>query len=226
MTGVDSRRVSEGLKKLGLARNEKKETVFVTDIQNEVFISMAIGDGSIFKGKANKNYRMNLAHCEAQKEYFIEKYEIVKSFIGVEYKFHNCYDARTNKFYPYYKIQTKTSKYFTGLYERFYKDGKKIIPANLIDDITPRILAYKFFDDGYTMDRRGYGISMNDYDDESLENFSKILIEKFGIESTIHKSGITYIPIKFKESFKKLVIPYATSDVLYKLGELMGTPNE
>lgn len=226
MTGIDPRRVSERLKKLGLRRNERMVNTSVTQLQHEVFISMTIGDGSIFKGQGNKNYRMNLAHCEAQKEYFLEKYEIIRDFIQVDYKFHEGYDKRTGKCYPYYKIQTKTNPYFTGLRERFYEDGKKIIPLDLLRDITPRVLAYKFFDDGYDCPGRGYCISMNDYDEVSLKNFSTILLERFGIETTVHSAGITYIPLRFREYFKELVIPYATSDVLYKLGEFMGTPSD
>ena len=221
---VDSRRVSDLLKKLGLRSNKQIFNESVTEIQNEVFVSMAIGDGSIYRSRGNINYRMNLAHCEKQKEYFITKYKIIQSFIGVDYTFNTQYDKRTEKEYYHYKLQTKVNPYFTRLYERFYKDGKKVIPSDLIDDITPRILAYKYFDDGSKI-RKAHQIAMNGYDEESILNFIMILKKKFGIESTKHSGGAIYIPKRCSQKFIKIIKPYATSDVLYKLGELMETPN-
>ena len=222
---LDSRRVSDLLKELGLSSNKRKFNENVTTLQNEVFISMAIGDGCIFKGEGNTNYRMNLAHCEKQKGYFLEKYNIIKNFIGVDYKFYSNLDRRTGKVYNHYRIQTKANPYFTRLYERFYKDGKKIIPSSLADDMTPRILAYKYFDDGNKI-RDAHQIAMNDFDDKSIINFRSILLEKFGIGSTLQAGGTVYIPKKYSQDFIRIVKPFATSDVLYKLGELMETPND
>lgn len=222
--GIDSRRVYDLLKKLGLKSNSRKFNESVTDLQNEVFISMSIGDGCIFKSKGNKNYRMNLAHSEKQKEYFLGKYNIIKDFIGVDYKFYSNYDSRTKNTYYYYKLQTRVNPYFTRLYDRFYKNGKKIIPKDLINDITARILAYKYFDDGNKI-RDAHQIAMHDFDKESISNFREILLEKFGLGSTVHARGVIYIPKKYSQDFIRIIKPYATSDVLYKLGELMGTPN-
>lgn len=222
---LDGRRVSDLLKKLGLKSNKRKFNESVTTLQEEVFISMAIGDGCIFKSKGNTNYRMNLAHCEKQKGYFLEKYNIIKSFIGVNYKFYSSLDKRTGKVYHHYKLQTKVNPYFSRLYRRFYKDGKKIIPSSLADDITPRILAYKYFDDGNKV-RSAHQIAMNDFDEESINNFRDILLNKFGIASTFQAGGTIYIPKKYSQDFIRIVKPFATSDVLYKLGELMENPNE
>lgn len=214
---LDSRRLSDQLKKLGLKRNEKIYNETPTKLQHEVFISLVIGDGSIYKTKGNKNYRMNLAHSLKQREYFLEKYNILKSFIDVEYREESQVHNKSKKEYFYLKFQTRVNPYYTKLHDRFYRGKKKIIPGDLIEDITPRILAYKYFDDGYKM-RKAYYISMDDYDKRSVYNFQKILLDKFGISTTLHDKGKKiYIPTKDALKFKNIISEFATNDLLYKL---------
>ena len=71
--GVDSRRVSDRLKALGLKRNKRRFNDQPTEEQEKVFISMFIGDGAIYKSKGNKNYRINLAHSDKQKDSLLMK---------------------------------------------------------------------------------------------------------------------------------------------------------
>ena len=220
--GIDNRRVSDLIKKLGLAKNERMFNDKPSESQHEVFISMVIGDGCIFKSERNTNYRMNLAHQVSQKDYFVEKYNQIKEFVGVDYKYVEQYDKRTKKTYAYYKIQTKVNPYFTRLYNEWYRDGKKIITESIFGELTDKVLAYKFFDDGW-LSGSGYSIAMNDYDEGSVETFRKALFVNFGIETSLHQKGsVIYIPAKFKLKFRSIVIKHATEDVLYKLGELTG----
>lgn len=223
--GLNDRRISDLVRKNGLVPNKRKFNETPSELQHEVFISCVIGDGCIFKSKENKNYRMNLAHSEKQKYYFFEKYEIVKDFVGVEWKLVSQYDKRTKKVYNAYKIQSKVNPYFTRLYKKWYRDGKKIIIPDLFKEMTPRVLAYKFFDDGNRVGS-GYSIAMDDYDPESVAIFRNVLLEKNGIKTNLHNGGKkVYIPSAYRESFKEIVLPYATKDVLYKLGEFRESPN-
>lgn len=220
--GIDQRRISELLKKLDLKKNNRVFNDQPTSEEEEVLLSCIMGDGCLFKNKENINYRMNLAHSEKQKEYFLMKYEAVKEFIGVDYKFVSQFNKKTNKTYYAYKFQSKVNPYFTIMYDKWYKNGKKIMPSDIKKVLTPKLLAYKFFDDGF-LTVSGFSISMDDYDKESVSNYRNAILENFGIETNIHKGGkVIYIPSSQKEKFKKLVIPYATKDVLYKLGELTG----
>lgn len=220
--GIDHRRINELLKKLDLKTNVQVFNDLPTSEEEEVLLSCIMGDGCLFKSKENINYRMNLAHSEKQKEYFIRKYEAVKDFVGVDYKFVSQFNKKTKKTYYAYKFQSKVNPYFTRMYDKWYKNGKKIMPSDVKEVLTPKLLAYKFFDDGY-LNVSGYSISMDDYDIGSVSNYRNAMLENFGIETNIHMGGKKiYIPSSQKEKFKNLVIPYATKDVLYKLGELTG----
>lgn len=222
IVGVDQRRMADILRKLGLKKNERVFNDEPTKEEEEVLLSCIMGDGCLFKNERSINYRMNLAHSEKQKEYFIKKYEVVKEFIGVEYKLVSQFDKRTNKTYHAYKFQSKVNPYFTKMYDKWYKNGKKIMPVDITGILTPKLLAYKFFDDGF-LNVSGFSISMDDYDLDSVSNYRSAMLENFGIETNIHDEGRKiYIPASQREKFKKLVMPFATKDVLYKLGELSG----
>lgn len=222
---IDSRRVIERLKINNikyLKGNSNKEIKPKDKNQYSVLIGTILGDGCIFKAKANKNYRMNLAHGLKQKEYFLYKYNILKSLGFSEPKIEEEFHKKTNKKYYCIKTQSKTNPLFTKLYNIYYKNGKKIIPKNLINNIDDLVIAIMFFDDGFKT-RGTYCIAMNNFDRESINYFRIILLNKYEIETTIHKDNTLYIRAKSKNKFKEIVKKYATKDVLYKLGELLET---
>ena len=217
--GIDSRRVGDLLKKLSLTKNESIKEFFPSDIQNEVLVGSIIGDGCIFKCNNSKNYRFVLAHSLKQEKYFLKKYEIIKDCMKTEPKYCVEYHKRAKKEYSCIKVQSRVNQYFTKMYQKWYKEGKKII-ADEIFDITPMILSVKYYDDGNYI--RGAGaIAMNDYTIEDIDKFREAIYCKFNILTTVQSRKIVYIPKKEFISFKDIVLPFATSDVLYKLGELL-----
>lgn len=214
--GIDSRRISEQLKKNGLKSNEKIYKTKPTKNQEDVLISLAIGDGCIYKSKGNKNYRMNLAHSVKQKDYFLEKYNQLKSFIEVDYFIETQKHSKTGKKYTCYKFQTKVHPFYTEMHNMFYKNGKKIIPANINEMLSEKVLAYKYFDDG-TKTTSGYSIAMNDYDNHSIELLKKAIHKNFDIECNIHYGSYLYIPARYRGVFTDILLKYATQDLEYKL---------
>lgn len=222
--GIDSRRVSEILRKRGMSGHGKTFKGSPTPLQHEHFVANAIGDGSIFKSKENINYRMNLAHSLEQKDYFIMKYEAVKDFINVDYTLESRFDKRTKKTYSYLKYQTRVHPYFTELHDQWYQNGSPIIRDENADQLTARVLSYLYFDDG-NKTNYGMSIAVRNYDLNSIKNIIERMSEVFGVEANWQKSGNIYIPAKHAQRFADGVRPYATNDVLYKLGEFSGTPN-
>lgn len=221
---IDSRRVGEILKKLNVKKNENKSyySIEITKKEEEAIIGNIIGDGCIFKDTRGKHYRMNLAHSLHQKEYFMKKYEILKRLIKNYPKERLWIDKRTNKEYGEIRYQTISNVIFNNFYNTWYKNGKKIIPYSELNKINETVISIKYFDDGSFIRDAGY-IAMNNYDEESISNLRYVLENKFNILTTIHKNKQIYIPRKEFKKFIEIVKPFATSDVLYKLGEFGGT---
>lgn len=191
-------------------------------LQEEVLIGTVIGDGCLFKqNKTAVKCRLSLAHSLKQKEYFLKKYEILKDLIGTDYAFKTQYDSRTDKNYYCIKFQSHANLLYTDLRNKWYKDGKKIICEDIYK-YGADCLAVKFFDDGYKA-QNGFYIAMDRFDNESLRIFRDWMMT-MGIGSTLEKGNRVYIPKKYREKFIETVKPFATSDVLYKLGELLETP--
>ena len=225
IVGIDARRVSDRLKVNGLVSNKRKFNDKPTPEEEVVLISLFIGDGCIYKSLGNINYRVNLAHSLKQKGYFMKKYNRVKKFLDCEY-FEETQKHSNGNYHSCVKFQSKVNPYFTRAREKFYKNGKKIIPSDIADYLTDELLAYKFYDDGY-LTESGFAISMDDYDKESISNFKQAVEKNFGIEMNEWGNGRKlYVPAKYRGAFKELVLPHATEDVLYKLGEFSETPNE
>ena len=216
---IDSRRISEIFKENGIEKNIKKNILNPNEIQKQVLIGTVIGDGCLFAGKYARFHRMNLAHSLKQKEYFMMKYKILKNLILSEPKECVEHDKRTDKDYYSIRFQSKSSPLYTDLYNVWYKDKKKIIPLDEIKKMNELGLAIKYFDDGNILRNAG-NIAMNDYDLDSIENLRAVLYEKFNIKTTFQKSKTIYIPKKEFINFKNIILPYATSDVLYKLGRI------
>lgn len=219
--GIDSRRVIDRLKSNNITNYKKGNTndklLIQSEEQKQVLLGTILGDGCLFKGNSNQNYRMNLAHGLKQKEYFMYKYNVLKSLNFKEPKIENEFNTRTEKQYSCIKTQSLTNPLFTEMYEIWYKDGKKIIPKSRVKELEDLAIAIIFFDDGYKQSS-SYCIAMNNFDVESINNFRIMLLEKYGVETTLQKSNILYIRTNSKSKFRKIVEKYATSDVLYKLG--------
>ena len=224
---LDSRRVSDRLvknNKNSLYTNKNKELSINGNYQKQILLGTVIGDGCLFKAKANINYRMNLAHSLKQEIYFNMKYNVLKDLVNSEPKKRSWIDKRTLKTYSEIKLQSLTNPLFTKLYHIWYKDGKKIIPKKEIFELDELGLAIKYFDDGHARVDKNYNISMYDYDKVSIENFRYFLLKKFNIETSLQSRNNIYIGKQSRDKFKSIIKKYATSDVLYKLGELTGNP--
>ena len=192
----------------------------LTHEQEQVLIGTIIGDGCIFKCKKARFHRMNLAHSLKQEKYFMMKFNILEPIVKTLPKKRTWTDARTNNEYHEIRLQSLTDKMFSSLYAQWYYGGKKILNLENLQKIDALGLAIIFFDDGYFLRGGGY-ISMNNFDIKSIENFQLFLLSKFGLETKIHKGGFLYFKRKVFPKLKAIIRPFATPDVLYKLGELL-----
>jgi hypothetical protein len=94
----------------------------------------------------------------------------------------------------------------------------KYIPNNLEDFITARSLAYWLMDDGYKT-TSGFYLCTESYTLDDNLKLSKILKNKFNLESGIHKhtnGHRLYIFSSSKDRLLELVKPYLIQHFYYK----------
>lgn len=212
---VFSHRKYHGYKKRDIRFNKP---ISLTDFQEQVLIGTLLGDSSLcLSGTSNSNPKVSCSHCVAQKEYCEHKTSIFES-IGAKIKYNkrNIADKRNGKLYEDYTMSIPCNPELKKYYLSFYKDGKKVIPFDLLDKFTEVSLAFMYMDDGYKREET-YSISTNCFSKEELIKFKEFLFIRFGIETTVHKSNVMYIRRCSAEKFKSLIQPYIIPCMQYKL---------
>ena len=115
---------------------------------NEIIIGLLLGDGQVQSRQLNGNSRFMYGQSSLRENhlnYFNHIFDLFKPFISKEYKVksRSFIDKRTNKTYSSILFATLTLPCLTNYRDLFYNlEGKKIIPNNINQLLTPRGLAY------------------------------------------------------------------------------------
>jgi len=203
---VDKRKI------LGLPMRECDITP-LTARQKIILYGSLLGDGSIVKGKEDKNYRFSEAHSIKQKGYLLFKHEGLKPFSGkfIEY---------SGKYGEEVKFSSRAHPVFEEFRRMFYTaSGKKIVKsASLIKIIHPLALAIWFGDDG-NKEKYSYRIATGAYSVKEIKRLIKWLKNRFDVKSYLHKHGkYWYLSIREdRHKFAKLISPYLYKGLRYKL---------
>jgi recombination protein RecA len=123
------------------------------------------------------------------------------------------------KRYPCVQFVTRTFPVFTRWRRRFYADGRKQVPDDITDLLTPLAVAVWFMDDG-SADHCGVTIQTHSFDDQEVERLARALLEGFDIVATKRankRRTILYIGKQQLPKFRSLVEPFILEDLEYKL---------
>lgn len=196
---------------------KKYTDVTLTQQQKEFLAGCLLGDGNLRIENGCKTAHFQCSHGPKQLGY--NQYK-AKLFENLNAKC-NIYirktpNKKTGKCYEYSLMFTNHNKELTKIYYNIYKDGKKIITPELLENFTEYSLAILYMDDGCkTIDKRkvdknvGYYISTCSFDEKSLKLFQKFLFEKFNLETTIQKSSNKlYIRMNSRNLFEMYIEKY------------------
>lgn len=119
--------------------------IILTTKQKEIINGALLGDGCLTKPKHGENcvfcyISKSRQHVEFVCNDFIE-YSIQNGIV------HNSFfDERTNNIYDRYNFRTQANIAFTKIYEKWYNNGNKIIPKDLV--LTPLTCLIWYIGDG------------------------------------------------------------------------------
>ena len=196
---------------------------------NEDVLSVIIGS-LLGDGYANKRSGEGIRICYRQsiihKEYLFWLYNFFYSR-GYTSNLQPRQYTRTIKNIPekkYYgfEFNTFTFRSLNWIHKLFYKNGKKIIPLNINEYLTPLALAVWIMDDG-CWTHYGIRIATNSFQFKEIEILRKALKSKYNLETTIQKLSnknlySLYIKKESVNDIRDLLLPYMHSSMLYKLG--------
>ena len=190
-----------------------------------VIIGSLLGDGYANK-RSGEGVRICYRQSIKQKEYLFWLYTF---FFNRGYtsnlqprQYTRTIKSKEGKVYYGYEFNTFTFRSFSLIHKMFYKNGKKVIPLNIYEYLTPLALAVWIMDDGCWVSS-GVRIATNSFKLEEVEILNNVLKSKYNLETTIQNIWLQnqysiYIKKESVNNLRNIVGPYIHSSMLYKLG--------
>lgn len=203
-----------------------KNSLSISEEQRSVIIGSLLGDGTMRVGKGARNANFKVEHGVEQKEYVEWKYRILAPLVFTVPKLSYRYTEDRKKYPKSWWFRTIRHPMFTKIYHRFYvkdgyRNGRKIIPASIYQELDPMALAIWIMDDGSyqkgRMDMSTYSFSIED-----INLLRKCIERKFHVAMNFFndrgKGYRMYANKKESERLIQIIRPYVISCFKYKIG--------
>jgi len=180
---------------------------YLTQKQKEFVVGTLLGDGYLMP--TSRGCCLRVHHGIKQKSYIQWKYDIMKSLVNTPTRL--CQRS--------YYFRTVSNPIFDEYRSIFYESGKKRVPENIGNLLTPLGLAVWLMDDG-SRDKGCMRISSHSFTYSEHQRLQEILRAKFGIKCNIQKAQTKFwlwITSKSIPRLVRMMEPYFISSMLYKL---------
>lgn len=200
----------------------QKSQFTLSDELNQILVGLVLGDLHVYKQNLGINPCLMFIQGLVHKEYLLHLYDLYKSYSRMSPVITNLPpDKRTGNIYSNIHFNTYSLPCFVEIWKLFYLNGKKVIPSNIADLLTPLALAYWISDDGCFCTRhRVIYISTNSFTLEEVKNLVNVLNNKFGLNCTINKQGSGFrirIPSKSLPVLQNLLESHMPSMMRFKI---------
>ena len=194
----------------------------------DLITGMVISDAHIEKGKLSKNARLKFK--QKNRGFVNHIYDQLNPTGVVKTPVREELQKLNSKVFSSYVFKTTVHTYFTELHKKWYRqqDGKniKIIPADIMELLTARALAYFIAGDGSYCKTNGVVTLCTDsFTKTEVRLLIKTLATNFGIKSTLmactRPNGYQYrirIARKEVELLQKVTKDYMPTMMLYRIG--------
>lgn len=199
------------------------QEIVLTVQQRSLIIGSLLGDGSLYRNGRYPCFRAD--HGFRQEAYLRWKYRVLENLTTRPPVIVGSYHPKTGKLYQRWHFSTTTSPSFEWLFHLFYPKGRKVVPKEIAQYMTPDTLAVWYMDDGHKRtDCNALRIHTNAYAVHEVHRLQEIFQRTFGIETRAHhiRRGIAeralYIPSgKNTRRFIEIVRPYVHASMQYKI---------
>lgn len=198
---------------------QENPLLLVSQEEHDLIVGSLMGDASIRQRDKNSCFRV--AHTIKQEAYINCKMNILKDFRMSE--FNKRIRIINNREVIMIYLSTKTHPVFNYYRKLFYNANRKVITQEILNQITPRSLAFWVCDDGSFSNTQGYIIlCTNAYTFEEHNLMKEFFNKKFGVNPTIGFRDGKYYYLRFRQEDSKKLIeivkPFIPSCMLYKIG--------
>lgn len=199
----------------------KNQFITVSDRQMEILAGSLLGDAYISKRGA-----IQIEQGENQRKYLLWKHKELKSIVSG--KISQVFRKKKGLTHSSYRFFSK--QYFRPWRKVMYRSGRKIIPASVLELITPLSLSVWYMDDGCKKNNYTSIISTDGFSNASLQKLRGMLQEKWFINTRVvfkTTAGKKYRRLTIGSHdlvrFFELIRPYIIPSMKYKISDPVTT---
>ena len=204
-------------------------------IIKEMLTGVLLGDAHIRKVGVDKAF-ISFEQSKQKSDYLLYLHKLISEggFEVEEPKEYSREESRyPNRITESLYFRTKSLSELKPLADLFLdNEGKKVIPANIADLLTPRSLAFWIMDDGQQVKNGGVTLCTDSFKSEEISLLRNALSSKLNLTTTIHKKkssseGIyerIYISKPSLVEIKPLLKEHMHDSMLYKINEIPTDP--
>lgn len=221
-----------------LNNTDRNSIIYISDIAKQILTGTLLGDSYITKYKRKNcksvnilNSRICALHSIKQKEYVLYLVNLLSNEgLKINYKEdnlirHSIINNREVITIGACSLSVVRNIEFNNWRDKWYPNGKKIVPVEFMKHLTPLAIAIWFMDDG-SKHECSYYLHTDGFELKDQQYLQKILFDKFGIKTKIHKIGNLkhiYVCASSRDGFTRLIKPYICKSMEYKLHSLKGS---
>ncbi|KAF9818418.1 hypothetical protein IEO21_02767 [Rhodonia placenta] len=190
-----------------------------------IIIGSVLGDAYLNR-RSGEGVRVCYRQSQIHKEYLFWLYELLYNRGYTTNlpprQYTRTIGIKNGTLYYGYEFNTFTFRSFNWIHQLFYKKGKKVIPENIAEYLTPLALAVWIMDDG-GWTNSGVRIATNSFELTEVKLLNEAIKSRYNLDTTIQK---IYIKDKYSIYIKKqsitalisIIGPFMHPSMLYKLG--------
>jgi recombination protein RecA len=183
--------------------------------QQQVLVGTLLGDGCL--AKHGRYHRLFVKHQRAQRALAEFKRDVFSDFVTM--RIHEFDQRLGDRRYPCVQFVTRTAPVLSEWHDRFYSGGRKIVPPDIAELLTPLAMAVWFMDDGGA-DYAGLDIQTHSFEPGETELLVVALAERFGIQAKTRANKgrrIIYIPSDHVGTLRSEIESHILPGLRYKL---------
>lgn len=153
-------------------------------------VGIMLSDGHIARRSLTSNPRFIFSQSGKKEKwpYFLLVFDLFKIFCTIDYNYYikTWIDENTKEEYTSISITTMQLPCFIEIHNTWYINGKKRVPENIMDILTPVGLAHWIMGEG-SRHNLGLHLSVYAFTSEEVQLLINVLDSKFGLKCSIHK---------------------------------------
>jgi hypothetical protein len=202
---------------------EYKRKLVFSPRQSEVLVGLLLGDGCLATRKDRSAYYLRIEQSSSHEEYVHHLYSIFQEWTLNPPKYRQGvykHGRYTGRIYEKWGFTTFSHDAFSVYGQQFYVDGKKKVPRQIEEWLTPCGLAYWYMDDGSIKSKDSKGVIFNTqaFCRDDVERLSQLLQIQFGLRASVRvqRDGYQiYVSGKSYERFVELTSSYVIPSMAY-----------